>query len=47
MRSWDYMPTMPEIATGLLPVGLILLVLGGVWLLFGLIPGEEEEKVKA
>lgn len=47
VRSWDYMPTMPEIATGLLPVGLILLVLGGVWLLFGLIPGEEEEKVKA
>lgn len=47
VRSWEYMPTMPEIATGLLPVGLILLVLGGVWLLFGLIPGEEEEKVKA
>lgn len=47
VRSWDYMPTMPEIATGLLPVGLILLVFGGVWLLFGLIPGEEEEKVKA
>jgi molybdopterin-containing oxidoreductase family membrane subunit len=42
VRSWDYMPTMPEIGTGLLPVGLLILVLGVVWILFGLIPGEEE-----
>ena len=42
VRSWDYMPTMPEIAVGLLPVGLILFVLGAAWILFGLIPGEEE-----
>ena len=42
VRSWDYMPTLPEIVLGLLPVGLILFVLGAAWILFGLIPGEEE-----
>lgn len=38
IRSWDYMPAMTEIVVGLLPVGLIFFVIGGAWILFGLIP---------
>ena len=37
VRSWDYMPTLPEIAVGLLPVGILIIILAGANVLFSVI----------
>ena len=45
IRSYDYMPSMPEIAVGLLPVGLLIFVIAAVYALFKLIPEAWQKQI--
>ncbi len=45
IRSYDYMPSMPEIAVGLLPVGLLIFVIAAACALFKLIPEAWQKQI--
>ena len=45
IRSYDYMPSMPEIAVGLLPVGLLIFVIAAAYALFKLIPEAWQKQI--
>jgi molybdopterin-containing oxidoreductase family membrane subunit len=38
IRAYDYMPSLPEIAVGLLPVGLLIFIIAAACALFVMIP---------